>query len=139
MVRSAADRQHGAASQRLTFGVAMPHSRVFVPQDAVESWLTDGRADLNQDLLTFDGVAFRVSGAVRFLAEVAGGPDEQRLVGKVKTSEQLALLEAEHAGDSVLLGESAYQVTEGYVLSPERESAGTPDLVSRLHRLFSRS
>jgi len=116
----------------------MPAARVFVPQDAVESWLTDGRADLGQDTLTFDGFAFHVSGAVRFLAEVAGGPDDLHLVGKVKTSEALALLQAEHTGESVLLGDNAYQVAEGYVLSPAGESAGAPDLVSRLHKLFSR-
>lgn len=116
----------------------MPQARVFVPQDAVESWLTDGRAELDRDTLTFEGVAFRVSGAVRFLAEVAGGADELRLVGKVKSVEQLRQLAAEHSGESVLLGDNAYQVAEGYLLAPELESARGPDLISRLHKLFSR-
>ncbi|MEY4513388.1 MAG: hypothetical protein RLZZ450_5510 [Pseudomonadota bacterium] len=114
----------------------MPQARVFVPQDAVESWLTDGRADLTRDTLTFEGVAFRVSGAVRFLAEVAGGGDEPRLVGRIKTRDQLLALSAEHSGESVLLGDNAYQVSEGYLLAPE--SADEPDLVSRIHKLFSR-
>jgi hypothetical protein len=114
----------------------MPQARVFVPQDAVESWLTEGRADLTRDTLTFEGVPVRVSGAVRFLAEVAGGGDEPRLVGRVKTRDQLLSLSAEHSGESVLLGDNAYQVTEGYLLAPE--GADGPDLVSRIHRLFSR-
>jgi len=118
----------------------MPQARVFVPQDAVESWLTDGRADLTQDTLTFLGVAFRVSGAVRFLAEVAGGGDAPRLVGLVKTRAQLEQLAAEHSGESVLLGDNAYQVIEGYLLAlaSEDRSADAPDLVSRIHKLFSR-
>jgi hypothetical protein len=116
----------------------MPHTRLFVPQDAVEGWLTDGRADIARDVLTFQGVSFRMSGAVRFLDEVAGTGDPLGLVGRCKSLEQLAQLTAEHTGDSVLVGDSAYQVREGYLLSLEPESASGPDLVSRLHRLFSR-
>jgi hypothetical protein len=137
MVRSGLTGWFGAHLGCLNFLESrMPQARVFVPQDAVESWLTDGRADLTRDTLTFEGVAFRVAGAVRFLAEVAGGGDEPRLVGRVKTRDQLLSLSAEHSGESVLLGDNAYQVTEGYLLSPE--GADGPDLVSRIHKLFSR-
>jgi hypothetical protein len=40
----------------------------------------------------------------------------------------------------VLLGDNAYQVIEGYLLAlaPEDRSTDAPDLVSRIHKLFSR-
>jgi hypothetical protein len=115
----------------------MAQARVFVPQDAVEGWLSEGRADLSQDLLTLDGRRFQVSGAVRFVAEVSGAPDEARLVGRVKSREQLLALSAEHSGQSVVLGDNAYDVVEGYLLAPEGATAGS-DLMPGLQKLFAR-
>lgn len=116
----------------------MSQTRVFVPQDAVESWLTEGRAELTQDVLTLDGYVFRVSAAVRFVAEVTGGADSARLVGRVKTREQLVSMSAEHTAQSVVLGDNAYDVIEGYVLSPQAATLGT-DPMPVLQKLFASS
>jgi hypothetical protein len=110
----------------------MPQTRVFVPQEAVEGWLTEGRADLTQDTFILDGHAFLVSGAVRFLAEVSGAADSAQLVGRVKSREQLEALSAEHSGESVVLGDNAYEVREGYLLSAQSELP-----VSLLQKLFT--
>jgi hypothetical protein len=114
----------------------MPNARVFVPQEALESWLTEGRALLVRDTLTVEDQLFHVTGAVRFVAEVAGGGDELGLVGRVKSREQLAVLGAEHSGESVLLRDNAYHVVEGYLLSPVVE--GKLDLYPRILSLFAR-
>lgn len=55
-----------------------------------------------------------VASAVHF-QKVVSGNDEKGLLHKVKTGEQLKALGAEHMADSVVLGETAYEVTEGYV------------------------
>ena len=113
----------------------MAQTRVFVPQDAVEAWLTEGRAEFAQDMLTLDGHVFRVSAAVRFVAEVTGGADAARLVGRVKSRQQLVALSAEHTAQCVVLGDNAYDVIEGYLLSPQL-AAVTSDLLPLLQKLF---
>jgi hypothetical protein len=115
----------------------MSHARVFVPQEAVERWLNEGRADLERDALTFDGRRFAAVPGVRFVAEVAGGPDEQRLIGRVQSNLQLDELGAEHTHEAVLLGDNAYQVVEGYLLTLDPDSARAPDAMARLVALFA--
>ena len=52
--------------------------------------------------------------AVHFVKLVSGN-DSGQLVGRVKTMSQLDALGAEHMMDSVILGETAYEVTPGYI------------------------
>jgi hypothetical protein len=115
----------------------MSHARVFVPQEAVESWLSAGRADLSRDVLIFDGWRFAAQPAVRFLAEVAGGRDERQLIGRVQSTQQLDAIGAEHSHEAVLLGDNAYQVVEGYLLTLDQPTASAPDVMARLTALFA--
>ena len=55
-----------------------------------------------------------VTPAVHFVKLVTGN-DASQLVGRVKTMGQLDTLGAEHMMDSVILGETAYEVTPGYI------------------------
>lgn len=95
----------------------MSVARLFIAQDALDRWVTDGRAEIAQDELRDreTGQRFRLREGVRFLAEVSGAPDAHALVGKVKDLEQLAALQGEHMADSVILGDNAYQVQPGFV------------------------
>jgi hypothetical protein len=115
----------------------MAHARVFVPQEVMERWLNQGRADLARDLLTFDGQRFYAEPGVRFLAEVAGGSDERGLIGRVQSNLQLEQVGAEHTHEAVLLGDNAYQVAEGYLLTLDPDSARAPDVMARLVALFA--
>jgi hypothetical protein len=95
-------------------------NRVFFPQDALDAWLAEERVSLDGELLTLleQGQRFRLEGAVRILAEVADGGDAPGLVGKVKTVPQIEVLEAEHVSGSLVLGDNAYEVVEGFVGQP---------------------
>lgn len=95
----------------------MSQNRVFFPQEALAAWLEQGRVLLVGDELTTspEGRRLRVESALRFLAEVAAGADPHGLVGKVKTIEQVKALSGEHCADSVIIGDSAYQVVEGFL------------------------
>jgi hypothetical protein len=95
-------------------------NRLFFPQEALDAWLDQGRAVLESDTLTFnpEGRRFKLQEAVRFLSEIAGGGDVNKLVGKVKTKEQLTELGGEQCSDSVILGDDAYEVVEGFVGEP---------------------
>lgn len=95
-------------------------SRLFIAQDALDVWVAEGRGEVVLDELT-DHTSkrrFRLREGVRFVAEVTGAPDAHNLVGKVKDLEQLAALEGEHLADSVIIGDNAYQVQQGFVGVP---------------------
>jgi hypothetical protein len=95
----------------------MSENRLFFPQEALDAWIEQGRVLLVGDELTTtpEGRRLRVESAVRFIAEVAAGSDPNGLVGKVKTIEQVQALGGEHVADSVVMGDCAYQVVEGFL------------------------
>lgn len=90
--------------------------RLFLPQATLEAWALDDKADLREGKLVVTGEQgeFSIAPAVHFVRLVSG-EDDRALVSKVKTQDQLTELGAEHMMDSVLLGESAYEVVPGYV------------------------
>jgi hypothetical protein len=91
--------------------------KLFISQEALDRWISESRASIDGDELTDQSASrrFRLVSAVRFLSEVSGQPDGPALVGKVKDVDQLAVLKAEHMRDSVILGDNAYLVQEGFV------------------------
>jgi hypothetical protein len=95
----------------------MGKNRVFFPQQALDSWLEQGRIALVDDEMTLkpDGQRYRLMSAIRVMAEVADGTDPHGLLGKVKTIEQIAELGGDHQADSLVLGDNAYQVIEGFL------------------------
>jgi hypothetical protein len=115
----------------------MSLARVFVPQEALESWVAEGRAQLDGEVLVLEEVSFQLASAVRFIAEVAGGGDSPELVGKVKTLAQVVELGGEHVTASVVLGDNAYEVIDGFLAHP---AAGSEKLSSdRVLKLFPKS
>lgn len=94
--------------------------RLFVPQDTLDLWMSEEHVDVDGEVLTLrqGGQRFQLKTAVCFLEEVTEGGDEAKLLGKVKDLEQLGELGGEHVSDSVILGEAAYQVAEGFVGEP---------------------
>lgn len=95
----------------------MNPSRIFLSQESLDAWIGEGRADIQGDVLIDKqaGRRFQLREGVRFLAEVSGGEDAGALVGCVKDMEQLATLGGEQMSDSVILGELAYEVQQGFV------------------------
>ena len=98
----------------------MSANRVFFPQQALDAWLEQGRIALVGDELTItpEGRRFSLTAAVRFMAEVAENNDPRGLVGKIKTLEQLLELGGEHDLGSVILGDNAYEVIDGFLGEP---------------------
>ncbi len=103
----------------------MRENRLFVPQLMLDLWLSDERVEVDGEVLITrpEGQRFTLTTAVLFKEEVSGEADEHGLVGRVKDLEQLAELGAEHYADSVLMGENAYQVVEGFAGTPIPEEA----------------
>jgi hypothetical protein len=90
--------------------------KLFLPQKTLEEWSLAEKADLldGKLVVTENKASHAVTPAVHFVKLVSGN-DTGQLVGRVKTMAQLDTLGAEHMMDSVILGETAYQVTPGYI------------------------
>jgi hypothetical protein len=105
----------------------MATNRAFFSQDWVDRWLAEGRVSLEGDVLALgpDGPSFQLSSAVLFRAEVASGDDALKLSGRVKSLAAVRELSGEHAPGSVVIGERAYEVLDGFVgeLTVSRETA----------------
>ena len=99
---------------------SMPTNRMFVSQGTLDTWLSSGQVDVDGEIMTLShvGERFELVTALHFVTEVAEGGDDNQLIGKVKTLEQVLELGGEHYADSVILGESAYQVVEGFLGMP---------------------
>ena len=91
--------------------------KLFLSQATLEEWAGSDRADVHEQalVLTGDQARYPVEPAVHVMSLVSG-PDEHKLLRKVKTDAQLAQLGAERLADSVVAGESAYDVESGYVV-----------------------
>lgn len=92
-------------------------TKLFLPQAQLEEWALEDKADLRDGRLVVmqeGGASYPVVPAVHFL-QLVSGEDSHKLVARVKTEAQLQSLGAEQMADSVLIGDTAYEVVPGYV------------------------
>src|SRR5262245_13566240 len=94
----------------------------------LEEWSSAEKVDLQDGKLVVaeNKANHAVMPAVHFV-KLVSGTDTNNLVGRVKTMAQLDTLGAEHMMDSVILGESAYEVTPGYIADVPAPAAAKPD------------
>jgi len=110
--------------------VLAPGNRIFVSGALLDRWVTVGRVDLEDGVLTVrtTGARYSVEEAARILREVTGSGDPRDLVGRVRTLSELADLGAEVLDRSLVLGEFAYDVVPGFLASPEGSDERVPAL-----------
>ena len=98
-------------------------ARLFVSQEQMGQWTTEGRVHLEDDVMNLPalGRSFRLDPAVYFQSMVEGA-DVRQMLGKVKSMQQLIVLGAEHLGASVIFGETAYECVEGFLGTPVEAS-----------------
>jgi hypothetical protein len=97
---------------------AMGRNRIFVPQDVLDAWVADQRATISGSELQVADGTFEIAPAVLFMADVSDTGDPHGLLGRVKEKAQLDALGAENYMGSVVLGDSAYEVKDGFVGIP---------------------
>ncbi len=105
---------------------------LFVPQTVLDRWSEQGKVQVEGTVLTLlkENKAFALTPAVRFL-RMEAGEDAVGLLQKVKTASALKQMGAEHYMDSVLLGDNAYEVQQGFLADAaavrKAVGAGGPD------------
>jgi len=89
---------------------------LFVPQSVLDRWSEQGKIAVEGNVLTILGENkdFSLTSAVRFM-KMEAGEDTAGLLQKVKTTDALKLMGAEHYLESVILGEVAYAVQQGFL------------------------
>jgi hypothetical protein len=95
--------------------------RFFVPQTALDAWISSALADVQDDRLTVVAEArqYVLTEAVHVLREVGGAGDGHELVGRVKSRAELEETGAEIVETSMLIGEFAYDVEPGWLATPD--------------------
>jgi hypothetical protein len=95
-------------------------SRLFWPQALLDQLSVDEKISIKDDKLTVikENMAYAVKQAVLFTADVGEGDDRCHLLNRVKELSALQEMGAEHYMDSVIIEDSAYQVTGGFVGEP---------------------
>jgi hypothetical protein len=90
--------------------------RLFVAQELLDQWAEQGKIELsgNELKILAEDRTFQLHAGARFLS-LAAGQDTNKLVGKVKSDEQLQSLGGELYMNSVLVGEDAYDVQAGFL------------------------
>ena len=119
-------------------------TKLFLPQTTLEEWALSDKADIKDGKLVVaeeKDASYPVTPAVHFLRLVSG-VDEKKLLQKVKTQPQLEGMGADHYADSVILGETAYEVAPGYLaevptpkpeakpLDPRKKASPEADLLA---------
>ena len=104
----------------------MGDTRLFLSQMVLDRWLGEGRVEVDSDVMTTlpDRRGFKIKTAVLFQTELTGAGDEPSLIGRVKDLEQLTALGGDYSAGSVVLGDLAYEVAEGFVGEPIPEAPG---------------
>ena len=108
--------------------------KVFIPQDVVDSWVTADKVELSGEVMTFrvPGLALRMVPGYYF-DRVAGGSDEgHKLLGRAKAKAAIAAMGAEVYMNSVILGETAYEVEAGFVAKPLDSACTRATLVAAM-------
>lgn len=95
-------------------------NRVFFPQPVLDKCLVDGSIEVagNEMTILAEHRKYRVAEAVHIMREVTGTPDQNDLVGKVKSKMFLEELAAEILEGSMIIGENAYDVVQGWLGVP---------------------
>lgn len=96
-------------------------ARLFISNVRLESWSAEGKLALEGNRLMLPELsrAFTVRPAVFFTSVAGGGDDPNALVGTVKDEESLATMGADHMMTSVIYGDTAYEVVNGFLGVPE--------------------
>jgi hypothetical protein len=110
--------------------------KLFISQDALDSWLSAERVVLDGEILRLAGtsIALRLTPGCHFMG-VQAGNDEHALLGRAKSKAAVTAMGAEMYMDSVILGETAYEIETGFLAKPVGGAGSDAAIVTAIARL----
>ena len=93
-------------------------TKIFFSQRILGSLTDEGKIKLDGNvitLLTPDHPSFDLEPAFRFIRTSDGGPDPHDLVGQIKYEKEVKALNTEVYLNSIIYGETAYEVEPGFI------------------------
>lgn len=95
-------------------------ARLFISQDRLDAWTAESRVNVDGDVMTLndDGRSFTIRPAVRFMKVSGSEQDPHDLLGRVKDETALDEMGADHYMNSVIMGDTAYDVQVGFIGDP---------------------
>jgi hypothetical protein len=95
-------------------------ARLFISVDRLEEWSTENRVTIEGDVMTLTELerSFRIVPAVHFIGVTGGDSDPHKLIGLVKSEQELTVMGADHMSTSVIYVDTAYDVQMGFVGDP---------------------
>ncbi len=95
-------------------------ARLFISHERLDAWTAEAKVTVTGEEMTLveDGRSFKIRPAVLFLKVAGDDPDASDLLGRVKDEKALAAMGADQYMDSVIVGETAYDVRSGFVGDP---------------------
>ncbi len=93
---------------------------LFATQALLDSWAGQGKIEFVGNVMTLlqgegKGRSYALEPAVRFLKVIGADEDPHKLLAKVKQTSQLREMGAEQLENSVIVGDSAYEVEPGFL------------------------
>ncbi len=95
-------------------------ARLFISQERLDAWTAEAKVKVDGEtmLLVEDGRSFTIRPAVLFVSVAGNDPDPADLLGRVKDEEGLAAIRGDQYMNSVIVGDTAYDVLTGFVGDP---------------------
>ena len=95
-------------------------ARLFISQERLDAWSAEQRVQIVGDIMTLadDGRSFKIRPAVRFVTVAGGGSDVNNWVNTVALESALDEMGADHYMESVISGDTAYDVQTGFLGDP---------------------
>ena len=110
--------------------------KLFISQEALDSWMSAEGVILEGEILRLAGsnIALRLVPGCHFNG-VQAGNDESALLGRVKSKAAVTAMGAEMYMDSVILGETAYEIETGFLAKPVAGAGSDAAIVRAIARL----
>lgn len=92
--------------------------KIFIPQEKLETWVQEGKITISDNVITtLSGkeLSYKLIPAFKFLKLTSGDSDSERLLGTVKTKEDIKHLRPDIFMDSIIIDNNAYEVEMGYI------------------------
>ena len=101
-------------------------TKLFIPQEWIAQADMEGVIRIEGGVMTVasDGKQYGIEEALYVVSVEGGDPDAEDLLGKVITHEEVRQRGGEQVGESLIMGETAYRIEQGFVAL--FEGSGSP-------------